>query len=179
VLAFGGAALLAISGETGLPEMTRANPIGYLLVFMSIGSGGTMNVFTRKYMLQYDAVEVSGIRTLAATLVIVPLALLVDGFNLHAVDVPGYVALAYSSLAGPFIGGLLLVFSIQRFGVTATAMVDYIVPIVTLVGGALFLGEIITPVMLVGMVLIVFGITLIRRRSIRKVDAVRQAARSV
>lgn len=174
VLAIGGAALLALSGESGLPEVSRVNPIGYLLVFAAILSGGMMNIFTRKFVIDYDALEVSGIRTLAAALVVAPLAVLFGGFDLHAVDIHGYAALLYCGVAATFFGVLLLVYSIQRFGVTATVMVDYIIPIVTLIGGALFMDEVITPVMLGGMVAIVLGIVLIRYRRAPKIRAIEE-----
>ena len=53
--------------------------------------------------------------------------------------------------------------SVHRFGATTAAMTQYVVPVVAGIGGVLLLGEHITFVMLVGVSLIIGGITIIRR----------------
>jgi len=50
VLAMGGAALLALLGESGLPDVSTANPLGYLLVLAAAILAGGSSVFARKYL---------------------------------------------------------------------------------------------------------------------------------
>jgi drug/metabolite transporter (DMT)-like permease len=69
-----------------------------------------------------------------------------------------------AGLAGTFSGMLLSFYNIKRFGATAGAMSEYVIPIVAASGGVLILGEHVTLGMLTGMVLIAGGITLINQR---------------
>jgi drug/metabolite transporter (DMT)-like permease len=162
-LALGGAVLLVVRGESGLPGIDQANPLGYGLVALGILSGSSMTIYARKYMRNYDFFDVSSVRMFVATLAIMPLSALLVGVDLSGVDGRGYAALLYAGLAGTFFGMMLSFYNIKRFGATAASIPMYIVPVVATLGGALVLGEHITGGMLVGMALIAAGIALITK----------------
>jgi drug/metabolite transporter (DMT)-like permease len=164
LLALSGAVLLVLLGESGLPDVTRANPLGYALVFFAMISGSASTIYARKYMREMDSYDVSSVRMLTAALVVFPLSLLVAGFDLSAVDNRGYFALGYATLTGTFAGSLIGFVVIKRFGATVSAMVAYVIPIVASIGGMLLLDERITLGMLGGMALIMLGLALINRR---------------
>lgn len=168
-LALGGAVLLALRGESGLGG--SANPIGYLLIFMGILFGNSATIYARKYMRDFDSFDVTSIRMFAAALVVMPLSAVSVGFDLQAVTGAGYLALLWASIIGTFAGMLLAFYNIKRFGATVAAMTAYIIPIVAGLGGALLLDEKITPIMLVGMLLIVVGITIINRKKTARPSA--------
>jgi drug/metabolite transporter (DMT)-like permease len=163
-LAVGGAALLAMLGESGLPDVRRASPIGYLFVLSAMLLASAMTVYARKYMSDLDWFDVGSVRMWTAALVAFPLSLLVVGFDLGSVDVRGYLGLIYAALIGTFSGMLLAFYNIKRFGATAAAMTANMIPIVAIFGGALFLGEAITANMLIGMALILGGLALLNQR---------------
>ncbi len=164
ILALSGALLLAVLGESGLPDVQRASPLGYSLVLgaMVFASAGT--IYARKYLQPYDAFDVASIRMFAAALAIMPLSLIFVGFDLGAVNTSGYLALGWASVVGTFAGQLLAFYIIQRFGATPSALTAYVIPIIASLGGALVLGEAITAGMLAAMTLIVLGITLLNER---------------
>jgi drug/metabolite transporter (DMT)-like permease len=164
LLALGGALLLALLGESGLPDATGASRLGYVLVLaaMLLGSGST--VFARKYMRDMDTVDVASVRMITAALVVMPASLLLVGFDLSAVTGQGYLALLYAALVGTFSGMMLNFYNIKSFGATAAAMTAYIIPVVATFGGVLLLGETITSGMLAGMSLIIVGVTIINRQ---------------
>lgn len=164
LLALSGAVLLVLLGESGLPDVSRANPIGYALVFLAMISGSGSTIYARKYMRDMDSFDVSSVRMFTAALVIMPLSLLIAGFDLRDVDYRGYFALVYATLTGTFAGSLIGFVVIKRFGATVSAMVAYVIPIVASVGGMLLLDERITAGMLGGMALIMAGLALINRR---------------
>ena len=164
-LAFGGAFLLAALGESGLPDISRANPIGYLLVFTANVCESWATIYARKYMRSQDAFEVASIRTFAAALVMLPVPLLLAGYDLSRVDSNGLLALGYATVFGTFFGMLLQFYNIKRFGATPAAMTNYIIPVVASLGGVLLLGEQLTPGILGGMFLIILGIALLNYRS--------------
>jgi len=164
LFALGGALLLTLRGESGLPDMRQGSPIGYGLVLLAMICGSAMTIYARKYMRHFDSMEVAGVRMFTAAIFIMPLSLLFVGFNLHNVDRQGYFALIYASLVGTFGGFILAFYNIKRFGATASAMTLYVVPVVAAIGGVLLLGETITIGMAAGAALIVFGVALLNKK---------------
>jgi len=162
-LALSGTIVLASSGESGLSEVGKANPLGYILMLVAMTMGGAASVYIRKYLSDYNAFDVASIRMFVAAIVVMPLSALIIGFDLQSVTTGGYVALLYAALVGTFAGLLLAVYNVKRFGATAAAMTSYIVPIFAGLGGVLLLDEQITAVMLLGVVFIVSGIMVINR----------------
>lgn len=162
-LALSGTIVLALSGESGLADVGKANPLGYILVLVAMILGSAAAVYIRKYLSDYNAFDVASIRMFVAAVVVMPLSALTIGFDLHSVTPGGYLALLYAALVGTFAGLLLAVYNVKRFGATAAAMTGYVVPIFAGLGGVLLLDERITAVMLVGVVLIVGGIVIINR----------------
>lgn len=163
VLALAGTIVLASSGESGLAEVGKANPLGYVLMLVAMTMGGAASVYIRKYLSDYNAFDVASIRMFVAALVVMPLSALIIGFDLQSVTPGGYMALLYAALVGTFAGLLLAVYNVKRFGATAAAMTGYVVPIFAGLGGVLLLDEQITAVMLAGVVLIVGGVMIINR----------------
>ena len=162
-LALGGALLLALSGENGLPDATEAVPTGYLLVTVAMVFSEVMIIYARKYLRGYDAYDVGSIRIFSTALAVMPFSLLTVGFDVSAVDAAGVLALIYSAVVGTFLGLLLSFYNIKRFGATPAVMTTYIIPIVAGIGGVLLLGEEITGMMVVGMIVIVAGIALLQQ----------------
>lgn len=162
-LAISGAAGLVLLGESGLPDVQEANPLGYALVLLGILSGSISTIYARRYLLDVDSFDVASVRMWTAVVIVLPIAYLLTGLDLSQTSSSGYAALLYAGLIGTF-GGMLLEFNIiQRFGATATAMTANLIPIVALIGGWLFLDEQITAGMIGAMVLIVSGVTIIMR----------------
>ena len=163
-MAVSGASLLVILGESGLPDVSRANPIGYFLVLTAMVIASAMTIYARKYMRDLDWFEVGSIRMWTAAIVTLPLSILIAGFDLSGVNLQGYMALLYAALIGTFSGMLLAFYNIKRFGATASAMTANLIPIVAIIGGALFLGETITTGMIFGMVFILGGMAVLNQR---------------
>jgi drug/metabolite transporter (DMT)-like permease len=164
LLALGGAVLLVILGETGLPDVGQANPLGYILVTVGMISGSISTIYVRKNMPDDNPFDVTGIRMFTAALVMVPVAVLIDGFDLSQVNGQGIAALIFAALVGTFTGFLLSFYNIQRFGATAAVMTSYVVPVVAGLIGVLFLQEQITWGMFIGIAFIILGVLQINRR---------------
>jgi len=164
LLALAGAVLLAIRGESGLPDIERASPIGYILVLGAMVSASSATIYARKYMRALDTFDVASVRMWVAALAIMPLSLVVAGFDLSQVTRQGYTALLYAAFVGTFAGMMLAFYNIKRFGATASAITAYVIPIVATIGGVLLLGETVSGGMIVGMALIVGGVAIINQR---------------
>jgi drug/metabolite transporter (DMT)-like permease len=164
-LALGGAVMLALNGEDGLPDITQSVPTGYILVGIAIVFNATMTIYARKFLKGYDAFDVASIRMFFAAIAIMPFSVITVGFDISTVTNVGIFALFYASLVGTFMGLMLAFYTIKRFGATPATMTSYIIPIVAGFGGVLVLGEEFTSTMVVGMIVIISGITLLQQSS--------------
>jgi drug/metabolite transporter (DMT)-like permease len=163
-LALSGAVSMAVRGESGLADVGRANLWGYGLVVVALIAGNGMIIYARKFMRRFDAFDVASIRMMVTAIVVMPFAILFTGIDLESIDTPGVLALVYAALVGNFGGMYLAYRNVTRFGVTIAAMTDYVIPVVTSLGGVFVLGERITIGMVAGMALIILGIVLINWR---------------
>lgn len=163
-MAMAGAVFLALRGESGLPDASQSEPIGYILIFAAILCDSGMTIYARKYMRDLDTFDVGFIRMITAAVVVLPLSVFLIGFDLSRMTQAGYFSLGWASLVGTFIGVMFAFYSIKRFGATATAMAAYIIPIAAGIGGVWLLDEQITGPMLGGMGLILIGIAIINQR---------------
>lgn len=168
IVALSGAVLIIALGETGLPNVTEANPLGYIFVMIALLSDSGTVVFIRKYLQGYDTVDVTSIRLLTGTVIVAPLAFLLRPHDFSTVNVNGWGALLFAGLIATVFAQGLFFYITRTFGTTTIAMVSYIVPIVAILTGVFFLGETITWGMVAGMVLIVSGIFIVNVRRQRK-----------
>ncbi|MEL6307327.1 MAG: DMT family transporter [Chloroflexota bacterium] len=172
-VALGGAVLIIALGETGLPDLTEANPIGYFMVIGTLFVDSLIAVYVRRRMQNYDAVEVTSVRMLAAMCAVIPFMFLLGDFmtpvaTLGDSDAPitfgGWGALLFSAIGSTVIAQFLFFYVTRTFGTTKLAIAMYIVPVTALVSGVVFLGETVTVGMGLGMVSIITGIYLINRK---------------
>lgn len=164
VVAFTGAGLLLVRGETGLADFALADWRGYQWSALGVLAGGSAVVYARRYLRNDDMWDVSSVRMVVAALVLLPVTYFSVGYDMSGVTAAGYVGLIYASIAGTFCGMWLNFYIVKRFGATTAAQVGYLMPIIASILGALVLGEEITLTMLIGMVIIFTGLTLINWR---------------
>jgi drug/metabolite transporter (DMT)-like permease len=165
LLALGGAMMLIILGETGL-EDEQGSLFGYLMLLGAMFFSSVMTIYIRKYMQGFNTIDISSIRMFVAALVVMPLSYLFVGFDLSQVNSQGWLALIYAAVFGTFLGLLLSLYNIQRFGATAAVMTAYVIPVVATVFGVILLDEKITLGMVGGMILIAVGVWLINKEGI-------------
>lgn len=163
LLALSGGLILVVRGESGLAGGEKANTIGYALVFVAVIIGSCRTIYTRHFVQNFNVFDVSSIRILTAAIAILPLSLLISGVELEAVNKWGYFALGFSTLAATIFGLYGEIYIISNFGATTNAMTAFVVPIFASLGGAILLGELLTPGMLTGMSLIIIGVYLVNR----------------
>lgn len=162
LLALSGALMLAVRGESGLPTVVRAGPEGYLLIFGVMVCVGVSTIYIRKYMDGYRIIDVSSTQMFVAAILVFPVALYTTDLSTTETTWRGGAALLYGSVAGTLFGLTIFNYNVKRFGATAAAMTQYVVPIVAAAGGIVMLGERVTAPMLLGITVIALGIGLIR-----------------
>ncbi|MBF0277048.1 MAG: DMT family transporter [SAR324 cluster bacterium] len=161
VLALGGALFIALNGESGLRDFPQANPLGYILITLSVSCHCVATIYLRKYTHQYRTFDLTGSQILIAMVFILLGASLTMGFDFSRVDLTGLMSLLYSGLFGTFIAFLLYNLTVRDFGPTVAGMSFYVTPIVATLAGVLLLGEALTLNIVIGMSVILAGIALV------------------
>jgi drug/metabolite transporter (DMT)-like permease len=161
IIAFSGALALFATGETGLAEFVRADWRGYALVVVAVLGLSASGVYGSKFLRDDPNYDVSTIRILVVAAILISAAGLTIGYDLSAVRVSGYLALMFGGVFGSFLAVLLNFYIIKRFGATAVSQSTYITPIVAILVGALLLDEIVTSIMILGMIMMFAGLTII------------------
>lgn len=160
LVAFAGAAMLLLRGETGLADIVTASWRGYAWTALGIMASAGAGVYAKRYLNNEDGFDVASIRMFSAALMVNGLTIATVGYDLSRVNSYGYLALSYATLS-TFFGFLLSFFIIQRFGATASSQTSYVIPVVSTIFGALLLGEMVSGMMVLGMLIIFAGLTLL------------------
>jgi drug/metabolite transporter (DMT)-like permease len=157
LVSFAGIGLLLATGETGLAE---AHWEGFVLVLIGVCAAGYGIVHVRKHLSEEEPLDIVTVRLVSAAIVTVPLGFVANGFDLSSVEVSGVIAIIYGAVLGTLIGFLLYSYLVARFGPTKATQSEYIVPIVTVTTGAIFLGENVSLIVITGMIVALSGIAM-------------------
>ena len=164
LIAFAGAGLVLLRGESGLAEFAKADWRGYAMVGVGILGTACGLIYARHFLKDGKDLDVVSIRIFTATIIIVPLAFLTDGFDLSRVQLSGWLALAYSVIFCTFTAFWLEFHIIRRFGASQASQASYLIPLVATLLGALLLDEQITLTIIAGMAAIFVGLYLLNRK---------------
>ena len=157
VVSFGGVGLLLATGETGLGE---ARWEGFVFVLIGVAAAGYGIAHVRKYLSSERSLDIVTVRLLVASVVTIPFAFIPDGLDLSRIQWSGVAALAYGAVGGTLLGFLLYSFVGARFGPTKATQTEFLVPVITVVTGAIFLAEQVSIIVITGMVTALAGIAI-------------------
>lgn len=160
LVAFAGAGLLLVRGETGLSSFAQADWRGYAWTGVGILASAAGSVYAKRFLGNADGFDVASVRMFAAAVAVNLVTIVTVGYDLSRVVNSGYVALAYATFS-TFFGFIVSFRIIQRFGATVSSQTSYIIPIVATTCGALFLGERVSWLMVAGMGVIFLGLGLL------------------
>lgn len=163
-IAFSGASLILIRGETGLAEFGQADWRGYALIGVSLTSISIGYIYANKYLVARNELDVINVRIIAATVFLIPFTFFTVGFNVTKLNYFGLLIIFFAAIIGTLFTSLLEFIIIKRFGASKTSQATYITPVVATVLGAIFLSEKITWTIFIGMIIIFWGIHLLNRR---------------
>ena len=163
VIAFAGAGLILIRGENGLADFGKADWRGYALVGIGVLGTSIGYIYARKFLQNGNQFQVVSIRMVAAALTIIPFTVATVGFNVSQMNLAGVLALLFSAIVGTYLTFQVEFYVVKRFSASAASQAAYVVPVVATSLGALLLSEQVTVGILIGMVVIIFGVSLLNR----------------
>lgn len=140
------------------PEVNRWAVAGTLAVVLASMLYAIASIFLQRQTERLDTITLSTATMLGATVALLPF-----GLAQAPHELPGWEAIASVvalGVAGTGIGILLFMKIISDYGPFKAGLVTYLLPVTALFYGALLLDETITAWMVVGLVLILAGVTL-------------------
>lgn len=158
-LAFGGTLLLILTGTTGLAG--GADYRGHLLALVGVVMSTLGLLYMRARLRDVDAIVVTAGQTAITLPLVAPFALMGGLLPLSAITWQTWLAVLFAALMGSYLGYMLLLVLTQRYGATSGALPGYVMPVVSALLGALILGEMITPPLVAGAVLVLAGVVLV------------------
>jgi drug/metabolite transporter (DMT)-like permease len=161
VTAFAGVLLLILTRTSGLAGIATGFEIrGQLLALASALISAAGIVYARRALRQVNAVVVTAGQMFTGLLLTLPIALLLNDTDLSTLTWRAWFATFYAAMIGSYLGFLLLFYMVRRYGATVAALPAYLMPPVSATIGALLLGEVITPSLIGGAILILSGLFL-------------------
>ncbi len=168
---FSGVAALLISGDSGLGAEGRPL-VAAVLALISVVAIGYAGAYAKRYAGQYDPIEVTGIQFGLSAALLIPVMLVFEGIP-SALTAPGWALILYMAVASTFMPFYLYYRLLQSMPATTVSLVGYLVPLVSLVGGVLLLGEQIEAGIVIGGALILTGMVITDRAGRTRAPSVR------
>ena len=171
-IGFSGVAALLISGDSGLGAEGRPL-VAALLALISVVAIGYAGAYAKRYAGQYDPIELTGIQFGLSALVLIPAMLIFEGLP-TSLTAPGWGLILYMAIASTFLPFYLYYRLLETMPATTVSLVGYLVPLVSLAGGVLLLGEQIEAGILIGGSLILTGMVITDRAGRTRITTTRE-----
>ena len=155
-MAVGGVTILMVSGDSGLVE--GGEPIfATVMGLTAVLSIGFARMYARHHAASYDADQMTAAHFAVGTVMLLPLALVVEGPR----NVPTgleWAILLYVALAATVLPFFLLFWLSQNVTATHASLSNYFVPVSGVAAGVIVLGERLQPGIIIAGPLIVGGV---------------------
>jgi drug/metabolite transporter (DMT)-like permease len=159
--AFAGVLFLILTRTSGLAGIAVGlETRGQLLALAGALGSAAGIVYARRQLQEIHPVVVTAGQMGIGLIMTLPLTLFFPKWDLSTITWRGWFAILYTAMIGSYAGFLLLFYMVRRYGATVSVLPAYLMPPISATIGALFLGEVITPSLIVGAGLIFIGLFL-------------------
>ncbi len=162
--------LIALGGVAIIVTADAGDTTRLISLLVTIGAAllyAVSGVYAKKFVSGHARpLEIATTQVVCAGLITLPMALWFGPRpSVAALDATVAASLATLGIFGTGIAYILLYTLIERAGATNTALVAYLIPVVAVIAGAVFLGERLGWRALIGGLFVVLGIWLSQRRT--------------
>ncbi len=162
LIGIGGAVMLIASNQSGLTGLSDQGWIGQLLIIAASLVGALGVIYTRMRLQKENTFVLTAGQVFASLIVILPLAVAADGLtSLRVYPWQAWVAVFVSTASGPVVSLWLLIYMVNKYSASLGGFATIATPIFSAAIGVLFLGEVITLPIALGVVLVVAGILIV------------------
>ena len=169
LVALAGVAVLVLSGDSGLEEGGRPG-VALLLGLTSVVVIAFAGIYAKRRSGSYDPIEMTGLQFAFGTLFLGAAMLVVEGPSI-GYGATGWALLGYMALAGGFVPFVLFYWLLRHVSASYASIIGYLVPLVAVIAGILFLDERLQPGIAFGGLLILAGVIVTDRAEARWVRA--------
>jgi len=162
ILGFIGAFLVITNGSFFDLEARRNDVIGSLFIFSNVICWSLYTVFSKKILEKYPVELVTAYVIIFGTLFMIPF-LFILGNNtdfkiFYNLNIYHWFSLLYLAVCGSFIGYLLWFRALKYIKASTVTTFLYLEPLSTIILANLLLGEVLTIYILIGGIMIIFGV---------------------
>lgn len=157
IIALAGVVILIATRSNGLVN-EGFNIKGPVFALIGVLSASVGVIYTKSHLNKEDVFVISATQTLAAFIFIAAVVFIFKKFQVGQVSPMGWFAIFYNGMVGSFIAFWLTFTLIKKYGATASALPNYIMPVVSTLIGSVFLGELITFPLFAGALMILMGV---------------------
>jgi drug/metabolite transporter (DMT)-like permease len=159
--AFAGILLLILTRTSGLAGIAAGLEIrGQLLALAGALVSAAGIFYARRQLREVNAVVVTAGQMMTGLVMTLPFVVFLNNTDLSVITMSGWLATFYAALVGSYLGFLLLFIMVRRYSATVAALPAYLMPPISGTIGVLLLGEVITPSLIGGAILILIGLFL-------------------
>ena len=158
-LAISGAVLLVASNSSGLKADNSQGWIGQMLIILASAAGALAVIYTRIRFRKADTTVLSAGQVFACLAVFLLLGLMTEDLPaLGAYPWQAWAAMIVSAVTSAVLGYWLLFYMVKKYSATLGGFSGIATPLFSAVIGILFLGEILTPIIVISALLVLAGI---------------------
>jgi drug/metabolite transporter (DMT)-like permease len=153
-----GATLLLASNASGLAGQGGRGWLGQALTLGGALATAMGVIYSRTRLRGHDTFAISTWQIAASLVILLPAALISDGWP--ELSVPGLVwaLLAASVITGPVLSFWLFFYMVKKYSASLAGFSTITTPLFTVVAGRLFLGEVLTLPIVLGALLVLAGV---------------------
>ena len=158
-LAISGAVLLVVSNSSGLKAGNSQGWIGQMLIILASAAGAFAVIYTRIRFREADTTALAAGQVFACLAVFLLLGLTTaDLPSLTAYPWQAWAAMIVSAVTSPVLGYWLLFYMVKKYSATLGGFAGIATPLFSAIIGILFLGEVLTPIIVISALLVLAGI---------------------
>ena len=161
LLAFGGTFILSFGADQAYGTSTV---LGILAAIGTAASYSIFAVFSKPLVQTYGALPLTVWVRLTGTAILLPLLSVTFISQIQALPVSGWLAMLYLSILSTVIGYTMFYTLVNRGTVSRLSIQLYLIPIVGVAGGVLFLGESVTVFTIAGGAAMLAAVAIITRK---------------
>jgi drug/metabolite transporter (DMT)-like permease len=156
LVSFAGILLMLFNPDFSL----NASPMGVFLLFIAVFAAVAYSVIIRKISSEYNSVTIITYQNLIGALYFLPLFLIFDFQHFITVRPARELVMAMLQLAvfASTLAYVFYIFAIKEIGVLKANVFANLIPVFTGIFSFFILGETFTPLKIVGMLLVLFGV---------------------
>lgn len=162
-----GLLLLSLSAS-GSEVDTQSTILGIFLVVFAETGYAINTTFLRPYMKKYPPLQVTGL-AMAVSVILFQLVYFPQLLKLRGTTIPpiAWATTIYSGMVAFLISNILWNLSIRKIGSTKVAVYGNLPPVIVMILSAIILKDIMSPLQMLGALVILFGVVLVNFKSER------------